>query len=709
ALPFRQGGEIIGSLQVYAPEPGYFSDTITDLLQEATRAIGVALDRYQREMERDQLVEIIEATPDYIGMADADGRPTYHNPAAARLLATSLDDLTESASVAAFHPAWARRQLEEEGLPTAAAAGHWEGESAIVSEDGREIPVSQLIIGHRDQHGSLTRFSTVMRDLSPIKEAERFNRQLLESLAEGVFGVDRQGRFTFLNPAALALFGLEDEQTALGRDAHGFVHHTDARGAALPRERCPILYALEHGEAVRAWEDLFWKLGRHSFSVEVAATPLRDSRDRIQGAVVSFQNISRRKEAEQALAEQEAHYRDLVENQPEFVERYLPDTTITFANHALAKLFGSEPDEMVGKAWIAFLSPTEQEAARAHLAQFTPDNPVATFENAVTTADGQQRWVHWTNRAFFDDAGEISHFQSLGVDITDRRELEAEQRLLATAFQTSQALLITDARATIERVNSAFTAITGYAPEEVVGKNPRMFSSGYHDTAFYRAMWASLTTHGHWEGEVWNRRKDGTLYPQWESISAVHNEAGEVEHYVAVFHDISEQKRLEDELERLATHDRLTGIYNRAKLYDLLNAAKDTFERYATPCSLIMLDIDHFKSINDGLGHGVGDAVLKNLTRRIADEMRSGDHFGRWGGEEFLIIAGHTDLDGAHQLAERVRRAVADSPFADAGKVTISLGVAEIRGGESLEHLEERADGALYAAKAAGRNRVETA
>jgi diguanylate cyclase (GGDEF)-like protein/PAS domain S-box-containing protein len=288
----------------------------------------------------------------------------------------------------------------------------------------------------------------------------------------------------------------------------------------------------------------------------------------------------------------------------------------------------------------------------------------------------------------------------------ERHRAQTELRILAAAFDSGQAILITDVRGTILRVNEAFTNITGYTAEEVKGNNPRMLASGHHGQAFYDQMWQQLLEEGHWEGEIWNRRKNGETYPEWESITAVRDEWGKVAYYVAVFHDISEQKILEAELERLASHDRLTGVYNRAKLYDLLDGARQEHIRYGTPFAIIMFDIDHFKAVNDEYGHGTGDAVLRELCHRVSGLMRDTDHFGRWGGEEFLVLATHTASEGAAELAERIRCRVEAEPFPDVGTVTISLGVAEIRSNESLEHLEERADAALYQAKEAGRNRV---
>jgi len=291
----------------------------------------------------------------------------------------------------------------------------------------------------------------------------------------------------------------------------------------------------------------------------------------------------------------------------------------------------------------------------------------------------------------------------------ERHRAATELRLMAAAFESGQAILITNVRGTILRVNDAFTAITGYTSEEVVGENPRLLASGCHERAFYDGLWGQLSETGHWEGEIWNRRKNGEIYPEWEAITAVRDEWGKVAYYVAVFHDISEQKRLEGELERLATHDRLTGVYNRAKLYELLDNARHEHERYGTPFAVIMFDIDHFKAVNDQHGHSTGDAVLRELGRRTQGLMRETDHFGRWGGEEFMVLLPETDAAGAKRVAENLRAVVVGEEFPAVGQVTISLGVVQLRSDESFTELLMRVDDALYAAKEGGRNRVALA
>ncbi|SFD35521.1 PAS domain S-box-containing protein/diguanylate cyclase (GGDEF) domain-containing protein [Thiohalospira halophila DSM 15071] len=288
----------------------------------------------------------------------------------------------------------------------------------------------------------------------------------------------------------------------------------------------------------------------------------------------------------------------------------------------------------------------------------------------------------------------------------ERSRAQEEKRLLAAAFESAHAIIITDAEGLIQRVNPAFEAVTGYPAGEVIGCTPAVLQSGCHDTAFYAGMWSALHEQGWWSGEVWNRRRDGSLYPQWESITALHDRRGKVTHYVAVFHDISEQKRLEEALSEQATHDRLTGLFNRARLEELLEYEHERIRRSGGSCALVLLDIDHFKVVNDTHGHPAGDAVLRALAECLEQQLRRVDQAGRWGGEEFLLLLPDTDPAGAATLADRLRNAVRGLELPPVGQITISAGVAHLAPEESVAATLQRLDDALYAAKAAGRDRV---
>mgnify|MGYP006272547573 FL=1 len=713
----------------------------------------------QRETERsrDQLVRILEATPDFVSIAEPDGTVLYVNEGGRRLLGLpptqgELGDsipreIREHETAGKWgHPPWAAAIINREGIPAAMERGYWEGETALVDVHGREIPVSQVILAHRDERGEVTRMSTIMRDISQQKELQQALEQRQQTLRrlQDITGDPGQGleeKLAGILRLGAEIFGLPygilshvegedywirqatspDDSLAAGQHfelgltycthtlaANGPVGFYRASESTIREHPCFRTRQLEAylGVPVRVGTEIY---GTLNFSRPEAREPYSDFEWELLKLMGQWASYELTREANRHALERE---RNLFIGGPTVVFQWQPDGahTITYVSPNVADNLGYRPEELRGRPYLELVHPADRERMAEewrHMAR--AEQASHEQEYRLLTRDGRERWVQDFTVADRDEEGTLASYQGYLLDITARRELEADQRLLATAFHTSQALLITDADGRIERVNPAFTAITGYSPEEAIGANPRILASGIHDKAFYAELWRQLEAVGHWEGEIWNRRKNGEIYPEWESISAVLDEKGRVEHYVAVSHDISEQKRLEAELERMATHDRLTGIFNRAKLYELLETAREEYERYGTPFSVIMFDIDHFKLVNDTYGHSAGDGVLRELTQRVQSTLRETDHFGRWGGEEFLILTGHVDRAGALHLAERIREVVADRPFRVAGTVTVSLGVAEFREGESLEHLEERADEALYTAKRNGRNQARVA
>lgn len=306
----------------------------------------------------------------------------------------------------------------------------------------------------------------------------------------------------------------------------------------------------------------------------------------------------------------------------------------------------------------------------------------------------------------------ISLLDEMVQDISfalDNFERQDELQLAATVFDSSRELItITDPEGFIISVNRAFTDVTGYTPGEVVGRHIRFLKSGRHENAFYQRMWQSINRDGYWQGELWNRRKNGELYPAWVSISAVYNEAGEINKYISVSSDITESKQAEDRIRYLAYFDPLTDLPNRTLLRDrteqLLLAARH--EQHSA--ALLCLDIDNFKNINDSLGHMIGDQLVQEVARRVVQAMDVGATVGRLGGDEFLIVLGEADATGAMHAAQQLLNDIAQ-PYA-AGEIplniTASIGITLFpRDGENFDELHKNADIALYKAKELGRNR----
>ena len=286
---------------------------------------------------------------------------------------------------------------------------------------------------------------------------------------------------------------------------------------------------------------------------------------------------------------------------------------------------------------------------------------------------------------------------------------EARQRLAATVVDnTMEGVVVTDAHSRILSVNAAFTRLLGYTEEELLGKTPRVFKSGRHDKAFYEAMWSALTETGYWQGEIWNRRKNGEIFPEHMSLSAVRDPAGEITHYVCMFTDISEEKAQQRQLEYLAHNDPLTGLSNRTWFGHQLELAVQEAQGSGEHIAVLLLNLDRFKDVNDSYGHTTGDEVLKHIARQVQSALRPGDVLGRMAGDELAVVARNLrHADGAAAMARHLIRAVAEpwrSPDGLEVVAGVSVGICMFpEHAGTTELLLQGAHAAVYGAKARGR------
>ena len=298
-------------------------------------------------------------------------------------------------------------------------------------------------------------------------------------------------------------------------------------------------------------------------------------------------------------------------------------------------------------------------------------------------------------------------------DITDRKKQELDLRIAAKAFDSQEGMTVTDKDMKILRVNRAFTEITGYTAEEAIGLTPAILRSGRHDDQFYREMWQALRMDHHWSGEIWNRRKNGEVYPEWLTISAVTDLSGEITHYIGAFSDTSDRVAAEKKIRNLAFYDPLTTLPNRRLLMDRLQQALATSNRSFCHGALLLLDLDNFKALNDTLGHEMGDLLLSAVSKRLIDCIGDGDTVARVGGDEFVIILQEISESEEHavskveQIAEKIIALLAEPYDLDGReyRCTSSIGISLFIDHQiSIVDLLKRVETAMYQAKGAGRN-----
>ncbi|NMG64542.1 EAL domain-containing protein [Azoarcus indigens] len=383
---------------------------------------------------------------------------------------------------------------------------------------------------------------------------------------------------------------------------------------------------------------------------------------------------------------------------------------LTWISDNLARLTGHETAAALRPGWWAScLHPAEQTlAGTLPVDLHAGDQRVREYR--FLRSDGETMWLRDEGRLVRDSEGAPRRIVGVWSDISEQRIATERLRLNAAVIEsTHDGVLITDLEGRIVSVNRAFTVVTGYERDEVIGRNPRFLQSGRHDRNYYQAMWAALTATGYWQGELWNRRRNGELYPEWLTLNAVRNEAGEVSHYVGVFTDISKLKQTEARLDYLAHHDPLTDLPNRLLVLSRLEHALEVAQRRGKRVAVMFLDLDRFKTVNDSLGHSVGDELLCEVAGRLRRRLRDEDTLGRLGGDEFMVLLEQVETPGdAAVVAQNLIEELAEPFSLSSGHevfihVSVGISLYPDDGWEFME-LVRNADAAMYRAKSQGRN-----
>lgn len=565
-------------------------------------------------------------------------------------------------------------------------------------------------LGSRFDHMAQTRQSTEAQ----LRESEENLSITLHSIGDGVIATDAQGSVTRMNAVAERLTGWLLAE-AKGRNL------TEVFRIVNASTRQPVVdpakMVIEKGEVVGlSNHTTLIARGGAEYQIADSAAPIRNAQGRIVGVVLVFSDVTEAYRVRKQLEENEARFRTLTRLSSDWYWEQDEQFRLT-------QVEGSSNDRLVQEA-SAYLGKTRWETAvpglsderwQEHRELLQRHEEFRDLEYQRTDIHGRVYWVSISGSPKFDSDGTFRGYRGVGKDITARKRDENELRIAAIAFESQEGMMVTDSDTVILRTNRAFTKITGYSAQEAVGQRCSLLASGHHDKAFFAAMWTSLAEKREWKGELWNRCKDGEVSLHFISITAVTDAAGHITHYVGTLSDITQRARAAREIEHLAFYDPLTQLPNRRLVLDRLQQAFAASARSGLQGALLCLDLDHFKTLNDTLGHDMGDQLLQKVAQRLVSCVREGDTVARLGGDEFLVLL--QDLDAQPTIAAEQVQGVSEKILAalnqpyDLGSrqvhSTTSVGAVLFNGqGQTVEDVVKHADLAMYAAKAAGRNAI---
>ncbi len=655
------------------------------------------------EASRRELRDILDESVQGFWRVDGERRTVDVNPALCRMLGYTRAEMLGRTPVE-FCDGGDRDLLA--WLMSQMATQHQQRfEVGLRHRDGRRIPAFLHANNGVDAAGRLLGGFAFVTDLTErkaaeeqLRQSEARYRQLFDASPAVKLILDpADGCIVEVNRAACSYYGYSREQL-LGLHARAICDLPDDTFAGYVAEILaggpPAVIQTRHRLA-----------NGDAREVEVHAGTLElEGRTRIYATVY---DITDRRRAEAALRVSEASLRRAQ------AVAHLGSWTLELGSGALHwseevyRLFGLPVGSPVTyEQFLAAVHPDDRPVVAAGWRAALAGTPY-DLEHRICV-DGEVRWVRELAELTFDEHGRAVTGIGTVQDITAQKHAEEQLQLAAQVFANSrEAIIITDARGAIVAVNLAFTEITGWPEEEVLGRRAWLLRSHHHDATFYRALRRSVVSSGYWQGEVWSRRRDGSAYPSWMSVTAVRGTDGEVSHYIGIATDMSEHKAAEERIRTLAYYDMLTGLPNRALLAERAELLLDTAERDGSEVALLFIDLDHFKTVNDSLGHSMGDILLQAVATRLRELLRESDTVARLGGDEFVLLLPRSGPESALRVARKVLEA-AQAPYPVGGHhltVTPSIGISVFpRDATVYEGLLQHADAAMYRAKADGRN-----
>ncbi|MFK5983961.1 MAG: EAL domain-containing protein [Pseudomonadota bacterium] len=539
-----------------------------------------------------------------------------------------------------------------------------------------------------DSHNKLEQ-KVIARTVEVERSKSRY-KSIVDSFGtidQGLFIVDANYRVQFINGVMKDWFG----------DMVGSLCYEAAENRNSPCDHCRLSEVVNLGKTVQYHVQTPDKL------LDIVATPLKNTDGSISKLEI-IRDVSSVKKAEEQINK----LSQVVEQSPVTVIITDIDGNIEYVNKEFELSTGYSSENVLGKNPRFLKSGETTDKEYKQLWQTISSGKVwnGIFHNL--NKEGQHIWESASISSLKNTNDEITNYIAIKVNITQQKENEKQLRLAQTVFETaSEGMMVTDVDNKIQMVNKAFCLITGYNNEDVIGKDPSLLNSGRHSKEFYQKMLNTLKTSSLWSGEIWNRRKNGVVYPEWLAISTMLDSKGELDGYVSLFSDISKRKMDEDHIQHQANYDPLTGLANRNLFSDRFSRALLSAESDKKRVALLFIDLDRFKNVNDTLGHLVGDLLLQEAAKRLTKTLRKSDTVARLGGDEFAVVL--PDILGIEQIEEAVNKIISclSLPYI-LGEykafISASVGITVFPDdGDNSEALIRNADSAMYKAKDKGR------
>ena len=550
-----------------------------------------------------------------------------------------------------------------------------------------------------------THFVSRRRAEQTLTASEGYQRAIFNATPDAMLISDMHGIITQVNQQAELLLGYQIGEL-IGQSIEILVpegfrpNHPQLHAKFVA---APVTRPLGGGRTVQAR-----RKDGSCFYVDISVSPIKTEQGLFFAS--ALRDVTQRKQTEVALRESEARYRAVAQSANDAIIIVDGSGTIVSANPGAEIIFGYTEDEING---LPVLQLMPDQYRHLHLAGINrvmsggePQVIGKTVELEGLRKDQSKFPMELSLTQWQTSEGWF--FSAFIRDITQRKQAEAHLRIAATAFESNEPMVITNAENIILQVNRAFNESTGYSKEEAVGQHISLVKSGRHDEAFYAAMWKTIERAGTWQGEVWDRRKNGEVYPKWLIISVVKGDDGVVTHYVGTHIDITERKAAEEQIKQLAFYDPLTQLPNRRLLQERLKHGIDVERREGKQLAWLMLDLDRFKAVNDSFGHLAGDELLLQVAARITSRLREVDMVARLGGDEFVVLL--EDIAHPENAARVAEEIIIDlnKPFqltqSDDVQIGVSIGISLYpQHGDNIDILMDNADAALYQAKDQGR------